>query len=236
MKFKIPKTDKLLNDKNVLYVVFVLAILNLLGYLVVQNTEAVAFFLIVGFLTTYFSKNMIVVLIVAMVATSLFTATKTSYRSVKEGMTDSSSQRQETKDSIKSKMDQKKQVLKEKKQTAQTAQSAQSAQTAQSDTSSGDDDEVEEVEELTVASQGKNRVDIVANLSEAYNNLQKTVGEGGVQGLTNQTETLLTQQKQLMDNITTMQPFLETAQGFMDKLDLSSLDGIGDLLSNFGKK
>jgi uncharacterized integral membrane protein len=230
MKFKIPKTDKLLNDKNVLYVVFVLAILNLLGYLVVQNTEAVAFFLIVGFLTTYFSKNMIVVLIVAMVATSLFTATKTSYRSVKEGMTDSSSQRQETKDSIKSKMDQKKQVLKEKKQTAQTAQSAQS------DTSSGDDDEVEEVEELTVASQGKNRVDIVANLSEAYNNLQKTVGEGGVQGLTNQTETLLTQQKQLMDNITTMQPFLETAQGFMDKLDLSSLDGIGDLLSNFGKK
>ena len=233
MKFKIPKTDKLLNDKNVLYVVFVLAILNLLGYLVVQNTEAVAFFLIVGFLTTYFSKNMIVVLIVAMVATSLFTATKTSYRSVKEGMTDSSSQRQETKDSIKSKMDQKKQVLKEKKQTAQTAQSAQTAQT---DTSSGDDDEVEEVEELTVASQGKNRVDIVANLSEAYNNLQKTVGEGGVQGLTNQTETLLTQQKQLMDNITTMQPFLETAQGFMDKLDLSSLDGIGDLLSNFGKK
>ena len=230
MKFKIPKTDKLLNDKNVLYVVFVLAILNLLGYLVVQNTEAVAFFLIVGFLTTYFSKNMIVVLIVAMVATSLFTATKTSYRSVKEGMTDSSSQRQETKDSIKSKMDQKKQVLKEKKQTAQ------SAQTAQTDTSSGDDDEVEEVEELTVASQGKNRVDIVANLSEAYNNLQKTVGEGGVQGLTNQTETLLTQQKQLMDNITTMQPFLETAQGFMDKLDLSSLDGIGDLLSNFGKK
>ena len=230
MKFKIPKTDKLLNDKNVLYVVFVLAILNLLGYLVVQNTEAVAFFLIVGFLTTYFSKNMIVVLIVAMVATSLFTATKTSYRSVKEGMTDSSSQRQETKDSIKSKMDQKKQVLKEKKQTAQ------SAQTAQSDTSSGDDDEVEEVEELTVASQGKNRVDIVANLSEAYDNLQKTVGEGGVKGLTNQTETLLNQQKQLMDNITTMQPFLETAQSFMDKLDLSSLDGIGDLLSNFGKK
>ena len=100
MKFKIPKTDKLLNDKNVLYVVFVLAILNLLGYLVVQNTEAVAFFLIVGFLTTYFSKNMIIVLIVAMVTTSLFTATKTSYRSVKEGMTDSSSQ--QAKDTVKS--------------------------------------------------------------------------------------------------------------------------------------
>lgn len=221
MKFKIPKTDKILNDKNVLYVVFVLAILNLLGYLVVQNTEAVAFFLIVGFLTTYFSKNMIIVLIVAMVTTSLFTATKTSYRSVKEGMTDSSSQ--QAKDTVKSNMDQKKQAIKEKKQSAQTTQS-------------DNDSSEEEVEELTVISKGKDRVDLASTLSEAYNNLQKTVGEGGVQGLTNQTETLLNQQKQLMDNITTMQPFLETAQGFMDKLDLSSLDGIGDLLSNFGKK
>lgn len=221
MKFKIPKTDKLLNDKNVLYVVFVLAIFNLLGYLVVQNTEAVAFFLIVGFLTTYFSKNMIIVLIVAMVTTSLFTATKTSYRSVKEGMTDSSSQ--QAKDTVKSNMDQKKQAIKEKKQSAQTTQS-------------DNDSSEEEVEELTVISKGKDRVDLASTLSEAYNNLQKTVGEGGVKGLTNQTESLLNQQKELMDNITTMQPFLETAQGFMDKLDLSSLEGLGGMLSKLGKK
>ena len=52
---KMPKLDKLLNNKNVLYAVFVIAILNLLGYLMMQNTEAVVFFLIVGFLTTYFS-------------------------------------------------------------------------------------------------------------------------------------------------------------------------------------
>ena len=179
MKFKIPKTDKLLNDKNVLYVVFVLAILNLLGYLVVQNTEAVAFFLIVGFLTTYFSKNMIIVLIVAMVTTSLFTATKTSYRSVKEGMTDSSSQ--QAKDTVKSNMDQKKQAIKEKKQSAKTTQS-------------DNDSSEEEVEELTVVSKGKDRVDLASTLSEAYNNLQKTVGEGGVKGLTDQTESLLNHQ------------------------------------------
>ena len=108
MKFKVPKMDKLLNDKNVLYVVFVLAILNLLGYLLVRNTEALAFFLIVGFLTTYFSKNMIIVLAVAMVSTSLFNSTRS--QTVKEGM---SSQRDEAKDTLKSKMQEKKQ---EKKQ------------------------------------------------------------------------------------------------------------------------
>jgi len=58
-KIKMPKMDQLLNDKNVLYIVFVVAILNLLGYLITNNLEAVVFFLIVGFLSTYFSKNMI---------------------------------------------------------------------------------------------------------------------------------------------------------------------------------
>ena len=79
MKMKmptLPKMDKVLNDKNVLYIVFILAILNVLGYLLVRNTEAIAFFLIVGFLTTYFSKNMIVVLIVAMLSTSIFTSSR----------------------------------------------------------------------------------------------------------------------------------------------------------------
>ena len=72
ISLKIPKMDKLLNDKNVLYTVFVIAILNLLGYLMVKNVEAVMFFLIIGFLTTYFSKNMIIILIVGMVSAALF--------------------------------------------------------------------------------------------------------------------------------------------------------------------
>lgn len=200
MKFSIPKTDKILNDKNVLYVVLVLAILNLLGYLLVQNTEAVVFFLIVGYLTTYFSKNMIIVLIVSMISTSLFTATRKS-ASVSEGM---SGQRQEVKDTVKSK-------AQEKKQSAQIDNS---------------DEEQDDVEETATASHGKNRVDLAGTLGEAYENLQKTVGKKGIKGLTDQSESLLANQKQLMDNIETMQPFLETAQGFMDKLDLSKMGGM----------
>ena len=62
----------LLKDKNVLRVVALLSVLNLIGYLMTRNLDAVAFFAIVGFLTTYFSKNMIVVLLVAMVLTNFF--------------------------------------------------------------------------------------------------------------------------------------------------------------------
>ena len=53
----------LLKDKNVLRVVALLSVLNLIGYLMIRDLDAVAFFTIVGFLTTYFSKNMIVVVL-----------------------------------------------------------------------------------------------------------------------------------------------------------------------------
>jgi len=223
MKFKIPKIDKLFNDKNVLYVVFVLAILNILGYLLVQNTEAVAFFLITGFLTTYFSKNMIIVLIVAMVTTSLFTATR-KIIVTKEAMSNKS---QSNKNSIKSK-------IKENKQEIKQNMEEKKSNIKDNNDDNNHEDSDGETEQVTNMSHGKHRVDLVSTLNEAYSNLQKTVGDGGVKGLTDQTQNLLSQQKELMDNITTMQPFLETAQGFMDKLDLSSLEGIGGMLSKLG--
>jgi hypothetical protein len=56
----------------------------MLGYLVIRDLDAVAFFAIIGFLATYFSKNMIVVLLVAMVATNMLTMSRT-LRLVQEG-------------------------------------------------------------------------------------------------------------------------------------------------------
>ena len=92
INLKIPKMDNILNDKNVLYIVFVIAILNVLGYLMTRNVEAVLFFLIIGFLTTYFSKNMIIVLIITILSTSIFASTRTTYvqeYTGKEGMASS---------------------------------------------------------------------------------------------------------------------------------------------------
>ena len=76
----------LLKDKNVLRVVALVSVLNLLGYLMMQNLDAVAFFIIIGFLTTYFSKNMIVVLLVAMISTNFLVMSRSAGRKIVEGM------------------------------------------------------------------------------------------------------------------------------------------------------
>ena len=82
MKFDI---KSLIKDKNVLRIVVFLSVMNVLGYLLARDLDSVAFFGIVGFLATYFSKNMIVVLLIAMIATNFLTVLRRS-KDVVEGM------------------------------------------------------------------------------------------------------------------------------------------------------
>jgi len=75
MKMKIPSSIKnLLENKYVLYIVFFLAVTNLFGYMVMGNYKAIAMFVLVGYLVYVLNKNMIVVLLVPLILTSLFTS------------------------------------------------------------------------------------------------------------------------------------------------------------------
>jgi hypothetical protein len=80
----IMKLKKLFQNKALLYVVLVLAIINVVGYFTVNDLNAVVFFVLVGFLTTFFNKNMIIVLLSAMIFTYIFRA-----NSLIEGMSSS---------------------------------------------------------------------------------------------------------------------------------------------------
>ena len=83
MKFDI---NSLLRDKNVLYIVAFLAATNVLSYLMAGNYESIVFFGVVGYLATYYSKNMIVILLISMLATNLILGTRMLKRNV-EAMT-----------------------------------------------------------------------------------------------------------------------------------------------------
>jgi len=76
------KVSNLLTNKYFLYFIVFLAASNVLGYLVTNKVNAVIFFALVAFLASNFSKNMIVILLVAIVATNLLMANK----SMREGL------------------------------------------------------------------------------------------------------------------------------------------------------
>jgi len=80
----------LLHNKYVLYLSFFFAIMTAARYLFNFNLEAIIIFVILGFLTTYFSKNMIVVLLVTTIGTNFIMMFKNkrtpTYYNIMEGM------------------------------------------------------------------------------------------------------------------------------------------------------
>ena len=83
---KLPKVvETMLNDKNVLYVVAFLAIMNFFGYIILRDSYALLIFLSVGFISTYFSKNMTVVLLSTLLLTNFITVLSRNFVVNKEG-------------------------------------------------------------------------------------------------------------------------------------------------------
>jgi len=62
------------------------------------------------------------------------------------------------------------------------------------------------------------------------------LGEGGMSNLTNETQTLISQQKNLMKTLNDMQPMMKMAKDTMSGLNLDSmtksLQGMGSMLSS----
>jgi hypothetical protein len=89
VRFSDSSTD-ILHNKYVLYLSFFFAILTAARYLFNFNLEAVIIFIVIGFLTTYFSKNMIVVLLTTTIGTNFIMMFKNRstpvYYNIMEGM------------------------------------------------------------------------------------------------------------------------------------------------------
>ena len=223
------KFGKLLTNKYVLYVVLFLAITNILGYLSIQDFHSLVFFIAVGFLTGYFSKNMIVILGVAMLATNfLFVGKKVKeglmgwnlkqlptgpFKKFHEGFKDGKDDDDdETKESI-------------KRKTGMTNISASPA-------TESEEDEVDE-------SPGK-RIDYASTMEQAYNNLSGVLGKGGLANLSKETKSLLDQQKQLAGQLESMAPLLKDAKSLLNNMNLPNMGELEGLLSKFapakGKK
>ena len=83
---KLPKVvQSMLQDKNVLYIVAFLAVINFFGYIVLRDSYALLIFLSIGFISTYFSKNMTIVLMSTLILTNFITVISKNFVSGREG-------------------------------------------------------------------------------------------------------------------------------------------------------
>jgi len=246
---KLPKVvETLLNDKNVLYIVAFLAIMNFFGYIILRDSYALLIFLSIGFISTYFSKNMTIVLLSTLLLTNFITVLSRNFVINKEGFdattdakdatTDAKDATADTKDATSATVTGVKKPAaitgagsaKASKKVAASASSMAAAVPIGKKNAATTTTTKEPMTELSPASLDdeddlpvNNRVDYAKTLEKAYDNLENLVGKEGVNGLTSQTNVLMDQQQKLMENMKSMEPLLKTAQSFLDKFESSSM-------------
>ena len=177
---------RLFTSKIVLYLVVFLALTNVVGYLLHKDIRSLTFFICVGYLSSRFSKNMIINLLVAVLSTNIFIANG----QLREGMEDGDDAEGD-------------EVALETTGASEGLENKKKKKKKQK--GGGDDTEPA----------GVDRIDSAATMSEAYNNLQNVLGKGGMRNLAKDTRALVGQQKQLMQSVEQMQPMMKQLGGMV---------------------
>lgn len=239
-------------NKFVLYGSLVLILLSILRYIANENINAVVLMALIGLIMSYFSKNMIIILLTAFV--TVFVFEMIGAPGVTEGM-----KTKEGKTNIKK--DDKTEGEDKEEESTGGGTEGEKKDSEKKDSEKKDDENVKEGNRTlpTVKSKtekqgmtklspanynGKekdndtdstaNRIDYASTLEQAYDNIENIIGEDGVRGLTDQTKSLMNQQKLLMQNMKEMGPLLKSAEGFMEQITgKGGIQGITNMLQGF---
>lgn len=229
------KLENLVNNKITLYIVLFLAISNIIGYLALNQYNALTLFVVVGILSTYFTKNMVYTLLIALVVTNLMVS-----NSIVEGMTHGKKKdsKKANKEGLRKKTHDKEGMkgeehAKKECKGAECGHKTKEKFTQNNIPSSRPAAATEEEEDEALGKE----IDYASTMENAYDNLQSIMGDKGMSGLTEETQKLVDQQKELMKTLETMTPVLNSAQKVMNSMDISSLtDSIGSISGIFGGK
>ena len=69
-------------------------------------------------------------------------------------------------------------------------------------------------------------------MEQAYNNLQKMLGDDGMKSITQETKKLVSQQKDLMGTLNQMAPILNNAKETLSGLNLEDMGNMSEMLKS----
>ena len=206
--------SKILSSKIVLNIIFLVSLFNILGYVIMGHIEAVMYFIVLGILTRYFSKNMIIVLGVPLILVNLYVLKDASFlKKSKENFANSTDGSGNNVNNSTNQNNTIKNINNQGNPSSQglpitpldgTVQSNESFEVGRSKKKNGYD------------------IDYASTVEDAYDELNKIIGGEGIKKLTEDTQGLMKQQLQLAEAmkgmgplIKGMAPLMEQAQGLL---------------------
>jgi len=215
---KMPSSvSKLLTNRYVLYLVSLLALFNVIGYMMMNKTQIVILFILIGYLMTHFSKNMVIVLLVPLVLVNLLT----SGMMMKEGFSEGNTTMGES----------------EEKPAATAPAATPAAATPAAATPATEPAAAPaKKEDFSSAGgrKGASRVDMGSTLEQAYDDLNSVLGSDGIKNLTSDTQNLMKQQLHLAEAMKEMGPLMQQAQSMLKTLNIEGIGDLPSLIKKFG--
>ena len=231
--------SKLLTNRYVLYLVALLALFNVIGYMMMDKTQIVILFILIGYLMTCFSKNMVIVLLVPLVLVNLLT----SGMMMKEGFekaTTTSGQTDGTTAQTDGTTAQTDGTTAQSDGTQTPVDGTQTPAPVANTTTAGEPAPAEEqpAKKDGFASaggrKGSSRVDMGSTLEQAYDDLNSVLGSDGIKNLTSDTQNLMKQQLHLAEAMKEMGPLMQQAQSMLKTLNIDGLGDLPSLIKKFG--
>ena len=235
MKFN-SAMSKFLTNKWVLRVIAFLALLNVIGYLVMGNLNAVMYFIIFAVLIRYFSKNMTIVLGAPLILVNLLAIKGNVLEGMESGGTANDATNPVTKPAAKKAQEKINNIVnKNSSGTTLTSSAASTDTTAPDNSAQSTGGEQQGFE----TGRRKNRgydIDYATTIEDAYDELNNILGSDGIQRLTSDTQNLMQQQMQLakaMEGMTpviqSIAPMVQNLQGMMGQMG-EGKDGLGSIM------
>ena len=192
--------SKFLTNRWVLNIVSIIALFNVIGYMIIGDFNTVLYFIIIAVLVRYFSKNMIVVLGIPLIIVNFMSLKRNSYV---EGMENNEEQKDKEnnkyqKDKENNKDQKDKENNKEQKDKEEENRTGPIASKINKDHF-----------EVGHPKNGKYKIDYASTIEEAYDQLNSILGADGIKSLTDDTQRLLEQQTQLAGSLKNMGPMIE---------------------------
>lgn len=212
--------SKVLTNKITLYVVFTIALLNLLGYIMIGNIEATAYFILFGFLSSLFSKNYVIILLIPLILVNSIVLYNGRNR-IFEGMTNSTDQQNQSENKKQDKSSTQQQPNNNKNQKTKTSQGLPITPLDNMEHSQNDqatNNTTSESFEVGHPKNGGYNIDYASTIEDAYDELNGILGSDGIKRLTTDTQSLIQQQLQLTKAMEGMQPLIKNMKPLLENM------------------
>jgi hypothetical protein len=227
MNFK-TAISKFITNKIVLNVVSILAALNIIGYLFMENYNAVAYYVVLSVLISFFSKNMIIVLGIPLIFVNLFVSKGNAFV---EGLENNDATKDQKDTQSEDQTQKQKNIIKKiNTQDAKTKQGLPITPIHHTPLEEGDSNATSTTEESFEVGRGKRKghdIDYAATIEDAYDQLNQILGSDGIKRLTSDTQGLMKQQMELAKSMESMAPMIQNMAPMMEQAK-SLLGGMGE--------